>query len=278
MRCPPTQTEPIDIDFVDDLPKYDPEGYRYRYVVREYLSGTNADRYEQVFGAVAPDGSVTDTLPEYSPRNANDTFLYNGGTLSNRLKGTVPVTVTKDWKAASFQSEFDDVMVELRLQSRIKGQNAEWEDTEYTYQMFGFLAENLTVTHIGSYPQYDELGTGVGIPMGRGIGLAGGAVVDGIYTGGQEVPSSLNADGSRSFTLEQNGREIIYKSSCDSAGDDAQENCTVITNSIANVIDYDVTKEFATPWNNEDYADSYTFTLFRATSGSGIGTLCHIYY
>ncbi len=256
------------IDFVDDLPKYDPEGYRYRYVVREYLSGTNADRYEQVFGVVESDGNVTDTLPEYSPRNDNDTFLYNGGTLSNRLKGTVPVTVTKDWKAASFQSEFDDVMVELRLQSRMKGQNAEWEDTEYTYQMSGFLAENLTVTHVGSYPQYDEWGRELEYRWVEESVWQGGNVENGVYTGGQEVPSSLNEDGSRSFTLEQNGRKIIYKSSCDSTGDNAQENCTVITNSIANVIDYDVTKKFATSWNNEDYADSYTFTLFRATSGS----------
>lgn len=264
----PNANGTFDIDFVDDLPKYDPEGYRYRYVVREYLSGKNADLYEQVFGVVETDGSVTDTLPEYSPRNDNDTFLYNGGTLSNRLKGTVPVTVTKDWKAASFQSEFDDVMVKLRLQSRMKGQNAEWEDTEYTYQMSGFLAENLTVTHVGSYPQYDEWGRELEYRWVEESVWQGGNVENGVYTGGQEVPSSLNEDGSRSFTLEQNGRKIIYKSSCDSTGDNAQENCTVITNSIANVIDYDVTKKFATSWNNEDYADSYTFTLFRATSGS----------
>lgn len=256
------------IDFADKLPKYDPEGYRYRYGVREYLSGTNADRYEQVFGVVASDGSVTDTLPEYSPRAANDTFLYNGGTLSNRLKGMVPVTATKDWKAASFQSEFDDVMVELRLQSRLKGKNAEWEDTEYTYRMSGFLAENLTVTHVGSYPQYDEWGRELEYRWVEESVWQGGTVENGVYTGGQEVPSSLNEDGSRSFILEQNGREIIYNSSCNAADDDAQENCTVITNSIANVIDYDVTKEFATPWNNDDYADSYTFSLFRATSGS----------
>ncbi|MDY6221482.1 MAG: Cna B-type domain-containing protein [Candidatus Alectryocaccobium sp.] len=256
------------VDFADNLPKYDPEGYRYRYGVREYLSGTNADRYEQVFGVVEVDGSVTDTLPEYSPRNANDTFLYNGGTLSNRLKGTVPVTVTKDWKAASFQSEFDDVMVELRLQSRIKGQDAEWEDTEYTYQMFGFMEENLTATHIVNYPKYDKWGRELEYQWVEEAVWQGGTVKSGVYTGGHEVPSSINADGSRSFTLEQNGRKIIYKGSCGASGDDSQEDCTVITNSIANVIDYDVTKEFATPWNNEDYSDSYTFSLFRATSGS----------
>lgn len=264
----PEEDGTYSIDFVDNLPKYDPEGYRYRYVVREYLSGTNADRYEQVFGVVSSDGSVTDTLPEYSPRDTNDTFLYNGGTLSNRLKGTVPVTVTKDWKAASFQSEFDDVMVVMRLQSRMKGQDDKWEDTEYTYQMFGFLAENLTVTHVGSYPQYDEWGNELEYQWVEESVWQGGNVEDGTYTGGHEVESSINADGSRSFTLEQNGRKIIYKSSCDSNGDNAQDNCTVITNSIANVIDYDVTKEFSPEWNDKDYADSYTFTLFRATSGS----------
>lgn len=256
------------IDFDDDLPKYDPEGYRYRYVVREYLSGTNANRYEQVFGVVASDGSVTDTLPEYSPRDTNDTFLYNGGTLSNRLKGTVPVTVTKDWKAASFQSEFDDVMVELRLQSRLIGKGDTWENTEYKYQMFGFLAENLTVTHIGTYPQYNEQGQELEYRWVEEAVWQGGTVENGTYTGGEKVPSSINADGTRSFILQQNGREITYKSSCNAAGDDAQENCTVITNSIANVIDYDVTKEFTPSWDDESYADSYTFTLFRATSGS----------
>ena len=77
----------------------------------------------------------------------------NGGTLSNRLKGTVPVSVTKDWKAASFQSEFGDVMVEMRLQSRYKDAK-EWTDTEYTCQLFDFVSENLTGTYTGSYPQY----------------------------------------------------------------------------------------------------------------------------
>lgn len=260
------------IEFSDDLPKYDPEGHRYRYVVREYLSGTNAGSYEQVFGSVAQDGIVTDTLPEYSPRNANDTFLYNGGTLSNRLKGTVPVSVTKDWKAASFQSEFEDVMVRLRLQSRYKdpvGGSNDWTDTEYTYEMFGFLAENLTVTHTGNYPQYDAHGRELEYRWVEEAVFQGGTVTDdGEYVGGTEVPCEKGTDGSRTFTLTQNGREVIYSSSCDSSDTDEEENCTVITNSIANVIDYDVTKTFFPEWNETDYASSYTFSLFRSTSGS----------
>ena len=256
------------IEFTDNLPKYDPEGYRYRYVVREYMSGDNANLYEQVFGVVNQDGSVTDTLPEYSPRDANDTFLYNGGTLSNRLKGTVPVSVTKDWKAASFQSEFDDVMVELRLQSRLKDQNAEWENTEYTYQMFGFLAENLTVTHTGNYPQYDEFGRELEYRWVEEAVWQGGKVENGIYTGGHKVPSDLTVDDSRTFVLQQNGRDIIYSSGCNWTDNSEDKNCTVITNSISNVIDYDLKKEFIPEWNIDEYADSYTFSLFRATSGS----------
>lgn len=221
---------------------------------------------------MAQDGIVTDTLPEYSPRNANDTFLYNGGTLSNRLKGTVPVSVTKDWKAASFQSEFEDVMVRLRLQSRYKdpvGGSNDWTDTEYTYEMFGFLAENLTVTHTGNYPQYDAHGRELEYRWVEEAVFQGGTVTDdGEYVGGTEVPCEKGTDGSRTFTLTQNGREVIYSSSCDSSDTDEEENCTVITNSIANVIDYDVTKTFFPEWNETDYASSYTFSLFRSTSGS----------
>ena len=105
----------------DPLPKYDAEGYPYLYVAREYLTGEYAPNYEQVLGAVDPEtGAVTDTLPDGVTRESGDTYLYPGGTLSNRLRGTVPVAVTKDWKAASFQSEFEGVMVRLRLQSRPK--------------------------------------------------------------------------------------------------------------------------------------------------------------
>ena len=247
------------------LPKYDPEGYRYRYVVREYLDGDTTGRYEQVLGKVLPDGTIED--PESDVRDPNDTFLYNGGTLSNRLRGTVPVTVTKDWKAASFQSEFEDVMVEMRLQSRYKDSQLAWEDTEYTYQMFGFLAENLTVTHTGSYPQYDEQGRELEYRWVEESVYQGGEVIDGSYVGGTKVDSSISSDGTRTFTLDQNGCQIIYSSTVDQSQAD---NYTVITNSIANVIEYDVVKGFEPEWNPEQYQDSYTFGLFRSTSGSDL--------
>lgn len=123
------------ITFLDDLPKYDPEGYRYRYVVREYLSGENADRYEQVFGSVAG-GMERCRIPCPNTLLVQPTIP---SCIMEELCPTVfgapfPVSVTKDWKAASFQSEFEDVMVQLRLQSRYKDSNTEWEDTEYTWR------------------------------------------------------------------------------------------------------------------------------------------------
>ena len=76
------------------------EGYEYIYAAREYLSGTNAEKYEQVFGEIKEDGSVSDTLPEGTTRASGNTYLYQDGILTNRLYGDVQVSVTKDWKAA----------------------------------------------------------------------------------------------------------------------------------------------------------------------------------
>lgn len=261
----PNQDGTYSIDFADDLPKYDPEGYRYRYVVREYLSGENAGRYEQVFGKVNEDGTIEDTYPEASERVSGDTYLYNGGTLSNRLKGSVPVSVTKDWKAASFQSEFEDVKVVMRLQCRYKDTKDDWQDTEYIHEMFGFIAENLTMSYTGSYPQYDARGKELEYRWVEEEVWQGGRVEDDIYIGGAEVESSQEENGTRLFVLEQNGREVTYRSTSE---EDSDQNHTTITNTIANVIDYDVTKEFTPAWNPDEYAEEYSFSLFRTTSGS----------
>lgn len=248
---------------IDGLPKYDAEGYAYLYVVREYLEGDTASRYEQVFGVVGEDGNVTDTvLPAGTQRASGNTFLYRGGTLSNRLRGTVTVPVTKEWKAASFQSFFENVMVELRLQSRPAGSDDEWQDTEYTDRIFGFFAENLAITHANSYPQYDGQGRELEYRWVEEAVWQEGSVQDGQYVGGIEVPVT-EENGSKIFTLTQNGRKIQYRSVSNYA-----EGGTVITNSIANTIDYAVEKRFEGGWDADNYKDSYTFTLFRSTSGS----------
>lgn len=249
---------------IDGLPKYDAEGYAYLYVVREYLEGDTASRYEQVFGEVGENGTVTDTvLPAGTQRASGNTFLYRGGTLSNRLRGTVTVPVTKEWKAASFQSFFENVMVELRLQSRPAGSDDEWQDTKYTDRIFGFFAENLAITHANSYPQYDQQGRELEYRWVEEAVWQEGSVQDGQYVGGNKVPVT-EENGSKIFTLTQNGRKIQYRS----VSREAEDGGTVITNSIANTIDYAVEKKFEGGWDADKYRDSYTFTLFRSTSGS----------
>lgn len=99
------------------LPKYNADGLKYIYVVREDL-GDEAGRYEQIFGTVNADGTETlDPLPvgadtDNGNRKSDDTFVYNGGTLTNRLSDTVSASVTKVWEAAAFQADFDDIAVE----------------------------------------------------------------------------------------------------------------------------------------------------------------------
>ena len=230
-----------------ELPKYDADGFRYIYCVREYMSeGEGLSDYEQVFGAVAEqaDGTaaVTDTLPAgygAPARKEGDTFLYHGGTLSNRITDTVRVAATKVWDAAAFQSEFEDVRVELTLQSRPAGAGEDaWTDvpgadgTPVTVVLDDFYAENMTITTASEYSRYDALGR----PLEYRY------VETGVYQGdgGENL---LQADGS--FTLQQAGmagaaRPVRYESAAVYSNGDGQT--TTITNTIADRLDYHVIK------------------------------------
>lgn len=145
---------------VANLPKYDPKGYPYVYLVCETL-GSGPVPYEQVFGSVDGDGAVTDTLPEaVSSREGADRSVYNGGTLSNRRTGTVETSQMKTWKASAYQNQIADAEVTLTLQSRPAGSadDAAWSDTSVSKQLTGFKAEIMTMTAESSAPRYDALG------------------------------------------------------------------------------------------------------------------------
>ncbi|MGI6069322.1 MAG: SpaA isopeptide-forming pilin-related protein [Blautia sp.] len=166
----PEGTDSETINFPDGtgtamtLPKYDTDGYRYEYIAREKLTGDNAGNYEQVFGQVTVDNagneSVVDERPYSDARKSGDKSLYNGGVLSNRRKGTVPLKVTKTWYAAAFQSQLMDVKVKVQLQGRYQGATAEsdWHDVGNPVLLENFLAETLSKTYEGSAAQYDALG------------------------------------------------------------------------------------------------------------------------
>lgn len=264
-----------------DLPKYDAEGYEYIYVVREYLTGDDAGRYTQVLGAVDANGDVSDTIwvlgsdgrlekltgsEADAERAENDTYLYNEGTLSNKLSGTVTVDATKIWKAAAFQSELADVQVELTLQSRPKGSTDDdaWENTDITKTLGGggengsFSAENLGGLSVSeSVPKYDN----------QGRELEYRWVESAVYEG--ESENILEGD---SFTLTSGGSrgEARYQ-----VTNQQNDNGTVITNAVSNRIDYTVEKV----WEPDDQSNpkhEVTFALYRTIGEQSLTEDCKV--
>lgn len=253
------------------LEKYDPEGYQYAYVVRETLEGEDAGNYEQVFGKVDPEtGSIQDRVDNDGKledvsgerKDPGNTYLYNGGTLSNRLVGTVTPQATKTWKAAAFQDAFEDITVELTLQCRPKDdKNAEWKTAEdengdpIKQTMDDFYAENLTASVSEAMPRYDYLGRELEYQWAE----------TGVYQGENSKENLLDTKTGK-FTLNQGNREVIYQS--ESTIEDGN---TLITNSIANTIDY-TTKKVWRNGEGEDISDKMigkevTFSLYQLLSG-----------
>ena len=260
----------FEIDFngdgqVDDclLPKYDPEGYEYIYCVVEVPQAlSTSNNYKQVFGVVQSDGTLLDTVDlrgevqsdSEGKRPAGNAYLYNGGTLSNCIDANITTRVTKTWDAASFQSELEDVRVELKLQSRPKDSYEPWEDTSLpTVTMDEFYSEQLTQISSQSVPQYDMLGRELEYRW----------VECGVYQGKSEE-NLLRDDGT--FTLQQNGYSVNYQSSLVQQ----DHSSTLITNTLDNSLDYLVAKD----WQDEQgqpmqapAGETVTLQIFQGLPG-----------
>lgn len=245
------------------LPKYDPEGYEYIYCVKEVtLSRAGSNHYRQVFGEVQDDDTLLDRIEvngsivedTEGKRPAGNAYLYNGGTLSNCIDANITTRVTKTWDAASFQSELEDVRVELKLQSRPKDSYEPWEDTSLpTVTMDEFYSEQLTQISSQSVPQYDMLGQELEYRW----------VECGVYQGESEE-NLLRDDGT--FTLRQNGYSVNYQSS--SVQQDGSS--TLITNTLDNSLDYLVAKD----WQDEQgqpmqapAGETVTLQIFQGLPG-----------
>lgn len=271
------------------FPKYDPEGNRYIYVVKEYgLSGN----YTQVFGRVDSEtgevsGDFIKDLDEdgvvgnMDARTENNTYLYNGGTLNNVLNGTTTATATKVWNASAFQAEFGGVTVELTLQSRAAGTN-EWEpvtgdDGEaITHLLDGFQAENLAgLSYSGAFPQYDNLGRELEY---RWVETNVTQVLTDENGAETEFTTGFTRDettGTATFTLKQkdfsgNTREVKYTSETE-VGEDGNPK---IINSVANQVHYEVDKwwtlkpdEVAELEADGTLGDTYDETKYRYENG-----------
>uniref|UniRef100_UPI002804F6AA Cna B-type domain-containing protein n=1 Tax=uncultured Enorma sp. TaxID=1714346 RepID=UPI002804F6AA len=222
---------------LESLPKYDPDGYPYIYALRE---DTNLAGYETVYGTVNADDSVTDTQPNYQDENGttrkldqpdrkDDPFIYNGGTVTNRLTGTVTVDATKTWEIAAFQDSLDTVTVTFTAQSRLASStnDADWQDTDTTIEVDGWKAETLSQTFSGTFDQYDS----------QGRELEYRWIETGVSIDGEPVEFKRDGAGGGSFTLtlenmEGEPEDLAFTSTFEEATD--PDGTDTITNTFDN--------------------------------------------
>ena len=257
----------------EDLPKYDTEGYRYYYVLREYLDTTDKDNeaaqnYIQVFGGVngyhdTVEGvEITGEDPDNEPRRREgNTFLYNGGIILNRIDESTSVSVSKIWNAAAFQAAFDGVKIEMTLYSKTED-DERWESTGKTRTMEDFSAE-ISVDDISeTVPKYDEFGQQLQYIWRE----------TGVYQGDEKIELTVDEENflKAFFVLRQDGRDVEYTSLSET---DEETGDTVITNSIANTVKYTVDKK----WYDEDGKEtdppedaSVKFAIYRVINGEDI--------
>lgn len=265
-------------DAANPFPKYDAEGYRYVYVLREYLEyGAGDAQYAQVFGIVQEDGTVAgDVLPgDDVTRHDGDTYLYDTGTLSNRRVGQTHTRVTKTWEAAAFQAELEDVTVELTLEYRPLNEDGtaaeeEWRTyykengTPLTQTIQGFYAENLSVTQDFTVDRFG--------PLGRELEFRW--VETAVMQDGNNCGFSLDEEtGKGSFTLTQSDlsgqpRRVQYESLSDEDPED--RNHTIITNTLDDEIDYFIDKHW---WNGDAEGGAQNPENYDKDAPEGVGEL-----
>lgn len=282
-----TSKDTITIEFIDkdgktySLPKYDPDGYEYIYVVREYMEMDDGDNsYEQVFGTIGTDKetgteSVTgdfimvydegkaDVVEKYD-RPDGDTYLYNGGTLSNRATGSGSATVVKEWNADAYQANLDQYAVKMTLcQSTTPEDDNSWTvvtnesgnpivevlDDFYAEKM----SDNATRTNL---PEFDDAGKRLYyLWKETGVRL-------------KDNGNWIAVDENGSFTLA--GNHFLSTSEFDETN-----NTTTITNTLVSGITYTVEKKWFdgtqdeyVPWPDDQ--TKVVFYLYQTLAGTAL--------
>lgn len=265
------------------LDKYDSDGYRYIYFLKEIVNAEAGDNtYEQVFGRVGRDlgqGKVEitdDALPEHAQiydgetkRRSDDICLYNGGVLSNRLSGTRQVELTKKWNAAAYQGYMENVSVEYTLQVQYLDSTEDEGKWYNAYPEVTRTQENITEENM-AYWHTSATVPNVG-PLGRDVAYRWAETA--VYQNGEAVTSETDASGRvTSFTLKQNGQDVQYSVEYTDPEDNVGGD-TIIENSIADTINYDVTKV----WEDGTDPEEVTFNLYRLPSGSALTDSTPVY-
>ncbi len=234
-----------------DLPKYDPEGNRYVYVMKEVLTDTGEDKdsYEQIFGKVSSDGEVEADSDQGPPedvregnweRESNDNFVYNGGTITNRIDEQKTVSVTKEWDASSFQAGLGNVEVEMTLYERVKGSTDKWvkSNPEKIIKMDEFSAVNASMSGSTTVPTYNALGQEMEYRFFETKITQEDKVYD-VTPTEQELQSGEIEDKKFELTYNGNTVDFISKQPTDT---DIGEGSATIVNSIQDEITYTIDK------------------------------------
>lgn len=255
------------------LEKYDADGYRYIYFLKETVV-SGGDTYDRVFGKVERElgqGDVkitNDALPtEHAEiyagkdeRLSDDNCLYNEGVLSNQLAGTQTVELTKEWNAAAYQGYMKDVSVEFTLQVQYLYSDQDKDKWYTAYPEVTRKQEKITEENMAYWHTSATVPT-VG-PLGRDVAYRW--VETAVYQNEEDVTTERDEFGAvKSFTLEQGGKKVTYTSE---ATVDSDTGNTTIENSIADTINYDVTKI----WKDGTEPEKVTFNLYRMPSGSAL--------
>ena len=245
----PNPTDPQKSNF---FPKYDKDGNRYVYIMKEVIdSEDDALSYEQVFGAISPDGKVTDQAPPIDgdgwERDEQDNFVYNNGTITNRINEKETVSVTKKWDAASFQASLEDVEVKVGLYGKPVDSNQNWEPVKgpdgenLVYTMSEFSAANDTMSQTVTVNTYNGEGKEMeyrffeisvnGVPILKEEDLAAGAHLQ-----------------DKEFTIKlDNAQELSFVSKRVDDEEIEETGEQVIENVIQDEITYTINKEWIAP-------------------------------
>ena len=255
-----------------DLPKYDPEGNRYVYVMKEVLTDTGEDKdsYEQIFGKVGSDGEVAADSDQGPPedvregnweRESNDNYVYNGGTITNRIDEQKTVSVTKEWDASSFQAGLGNVEVEMTLYERVKGSTDKWvkSNPEKIIKMDEFSAVNASMSGSTTVPTYNALGQEMEYRFFETKITQEDKVYD-VTPTEQELQSGEIEDKKFELTYNGNTVDFISKQPTDT---DIGEGSATIVNSIQDEITYTIDKIWVDPLEPKEVS----FALYQQGQG-----------
>ncbi len=306
---------------IDSLEKYDPEGYEYVYVTREYLDSTTndgstkANSYEQIYGEITADAStgkesIRDVVEDTSVKrdyltgrgdssssyesgtthsetkayvSGND-WVYNGGTLTNRLKDQITVEGVKHWQAKAFQDDLKNVTATMTLYSKKAGDSdSGWTvvDNVKPVVLTGFQNETIENNSFSvTVPQYDSDGNKLlyrWIETGVTQTDKDGTTINTKFTRSNEQNSGFltnllgtgdkitDADQRAVFELKHIGETNVVPYESTSKYDE-----TSGVSSIYNAIEDTVTFTLKKTWDENMTTYPVQFSLYR-TTGSGDG-------